>query len=847
VTELACRTEARRGLLRRRGINGIDTVEVGDDGVTLTLYFLAGAPDSLGKPNVRIDGGHRSPRLTVDEIERVPTEFDDGQDCIRLRLNRTGHACPYRLCLVDLDERGQPTSTPLSGFDPRYSCAAFSFTQICARDLDCAEGCGCTPVPERSPAAARDYLARDYQTFRRLLFDRMALVAPGWRERHIPDLGVTLVELLAYVADHLSYYQDAVATEAYLETARRRISVRRHGRLVDYVLGEGTNARAFVVVGVESTLEVDASTIGFVTGYPGVPPAGRALTWSDVDAARAGSFEEFHPLVAPDVQKITFWPGQDEIGIHTWGDDECCLPMGATSATLVENPGRSLRLVCGDFLLFEEVRGPRTGLQGDADPSHRHVVRLTGTEQGYDEATEQTVLQVQWSPQDALPFPLCLSALGPAPACKLIRDVSVARANVVLVDHGRQVHGELLPAVPAGAVTEACDGPCEPADVLRRAGRFRPRLAGPNLTHAEPLPAGDPCTCGAQHGPPAVELQIRRPQTAMPALYLVDPAGLRWSTVPDLLRSGPDDRVVLTEMDDERVAWLRFGDDRQGEEPEPGMVFAAHYRVGNGSVGNVGAGTIRYLVLPGRDDRSVTVRNPLQASGGVDPESVADAKLTIPYTFSALRERALTADDYAELAQRLGGKDLQSSAADLVWTGSWYTAEVALDPRVAPQLRQTGTSACIADDDRLERLVGAGLQTYRRMGHDLQVVTADLVPIHLELTACVAPHSVQAHVKAAVLDLLTAGVRRDGSLGLFHPDRWTFGQAVDASPIVAAVAAIAGVTAVEVTTLARAGESGTNAAAAGVLTIGRWEIAQLDPLPNRVLGGRLEITLVGGR
>ena len=36
--------------------------------------------------------------------------------------------------------------------------------------------------------------------------------------------------VFAYTADYLSYYQDAVATEAYLDTARQRISVRRHVR-----------------------------------------------------------------------------------------------------------------------------------------------------------------------------------------------------------------------------------------------------------------------------------------------------------------------------------------------------------------------------------------------------------------------------------------------------------------------------------------------------------------------------------------------------------------------------------------------------------------------------------------
>ena len=38
----------------------------------------------------------------------------------------------------------------------------------------------------------------------------------------MPDVGVMLVDLLAYVGDQLSYYQDAVATEAYLGTARQR-------------------------------------------------------------------------------------------------------------------------------------------------------------------------------------------------------------------------------------------------------------------------------------------------------------------------------------------------------------------------------------------------------------------------------------------------------------------------------------------------------------------------------------------------------------------------------------------------------------------------------------------------
>jgi hypothetical protein len=42
-----------------------------------------------------------------------------------------------------------------------------------------------------------------------------------WADGSDTDPGVTLVELLAYVGDLLSYYQDRVADEARLRTRRR--------------------------------------------------------------------------------------------------------------------------------------------------------------------------------------------------------------------------------------------------------------------------------------------------------------------------------------------------------------------------------------------------------------------------------------------------------------------------------------------------------------------------------------------------------------------------------------------------------------------------------------------------
>src|SRR5207237_4772286 len=99
--------------------------------------------------------------------------------------------------------------------------------------------------------------------FRRLLIDLIPQLNPAWVERNPSDLGIALLELLAYEGDYLNYFQDAVANEAYLDTVRQRASAKKHARLVDYPMHDGRNAWAFVhfeVVEVGSNREVPLGT-----------------------------------------------------------------------------------------------------------------------------------------------------------------------------------------------------------------------------------------------------------------------------------------------------------------------------------------------------------------------------------------------------------------------------------------------------------------------------------------------------------------------------------------------------------------------------------------------------------
>lgn len=266
---LVCNDEVRLKTTRAAGLNGIDYVEAPDftkpqTSTQLKVYLLGKAPADIREKNVVIKGGRRIRDIRVTDLNLCKTKSPSRDDCMIITVDKPGDFSTYTLCLVELDAEGGRTDRPFHGFDPRYACIDFSFVAGCPSDLDCEQKKICPPKPRQEPEI--NYLTKDYASFRQLILDRLALVMPDWKERHVPDLGITLVEMLAYVGDHLSYYQDAVATEAYLDTARQRISVRRHARLVDYQMHEGCNARAWVQVNVDNDLTVNPRDIFFITG-----------------------------------------------------------------------------------------------------------------------------------------------------------------------------------------------------------------------------------------------------------------------------------------------------------------------------------------------------------------------------------------------------------------------------------------------------------------------------------------------------------------------------------------------------------------------------------------------------
>lgn len=840
-TQYRCKNERRRTAVRERSrVNGIDYLEVAADPKTLLVYFVHPLVNSgstqrvppdlppLSADNILITGGVRLQGVAVESISAFA-------NVLMVRVAVVGDFSPYTLRLV----QSPANPMPPSGFDPQLADVTFSFWAEGISEFDCDPP---QPTPtDLSTAPVIDYLAKDYASFRRLMLDRLAITAPQWRERNPSDLGVMLVELMAFAADHLSYYQDAIATEAYLGTARRRISVRRHARLLDYFMHDGCNARAWVVVRLKESLSdaqqhsIDGLTLlgaDLNSQRPGVQLLSRTI----LDPGMISDEQFFQALNAgaqifETLADLTLYVALDTLYFYTWDDEQCCLPQGATQATICDPTSHlQKQLTPGRVLVFEEVKGRMSGEPQDADGQHRHVVRLTHVQPTVDPLNDQTLINIAWSVEDALPFDLAISGLDPEG--NPIANISVARGNVVLADAGRTIPAE---NVQANLGWE----------------RQRPRLANRPLTQQGRVSAMqeqwvpfDPMAAASA----ALKWNLRdvRPAIALwenQSPYAGNP-GLQWQPQPDLLNSDRFARDFVVETEEDGHAYLRFGDGKLGKSPSPTQPLYAVYRIGNGQAGNVGANTLVNLLLQPYNlepdarsrlgelrDAIAGVTNPLPAVGGTEPESLEQVRLYAPQAFREQR-RAVTTQDYEAIAEQFPG--VQKALATRRWTGSWHTIFITID-------REEGRPL----DEAFKQKLLTYLEEFRLAGHDIELSDPRFVPLDIAIAVQVQAEYFRSSVKRGLLDAFSRSTV-EGKVGFFSPDQFTFGQSIYLSRVVATAMQVAGVQSVRVTRFQRWGEPDAQELNAGVIRLARLEIARLDNNPSAPENGRVELSLEGG-
>jgi hypothetical protein len=718
--------------------------------------------------------------------------------------------------------------------DPCFQSAGITFPGPDDADIDCA-GLSPTGPAQGGPTVPIDYLAKDFASFCQALSKFSAARYPRWVERSEADLGVMLMEALSALADELSYLQDRVAAEATLDTATQLVSLVRHARLIDYEPAPALAATTLMqfdvakpmsgVIQCEGT-NIQGETVEFAAGA-GIPGL-TAGTASALGGTAAG------PSLDPR------WNRYDETGVnpqlvpYLWDPDTRCLRQGALSMWI---SGHDHGFSPGQELLID-TSGVVSG-----DSPVREVVVLTEVSERTDPVRNQPVTLIRW-------------ANGLASEHNLTR--TQVAGNLLPARQGR-IAAEvfMIPsdgAAPGGLVTPAVLLASVRSDHMGAAAHCVYSVTGSVAWLSAPAPDGGPVQAR-----PALELHALAPAlggTAPPG----DPA--RWQWVRRLLDADATARsftVTAERYSPARVAadppfydydgdgtTIRFGDGTFGRPPVPGTTFQASYLAGGGADGNVGADTI-LSVTPG-DPAGALVRrcsNPFPATGGVDAETVAQIRDRAPQQIKAGLLSLTDTADYQAAALSYSPRAASSaSAAGLAWarqavtafrwTGSWRSALTIVDPRSD---EPTGT--------QISSLAGVArlLDTKRLAGAESSVALARYRRLDLRITCRAQPTHRRGDVEAAVLARLDPRPSADGTTGFFGRDRWTFGQALEALPLTAAVQSCAGVAGVEpIQYRAKPGPAGWRVLPP-ILGIASGEILRIDNDRDRPQRGLLFVVV----
>lgn len=646
-----------------------------------------------------------------------------------------------------------------------------------------------------------DYLAKDYDSFRHVVMTWMATRVPGWEPSSEADLSQMLLSLMSAAADELSDYQDRVMNEAYLATARSRVSLARHARLMDYHVHQGNQASTWIALELTAGAQID----------PAADPA-EIEVWAGRAELDDGAIV-FHGRL-PLAHHLL-----NGVGLYPWSGARPGLAAGDTSADLAM-PDEAAAVTVGDLiaagtverLLIREQRDPLSGNPAGADPGKRQLLELLpdAVQARSDPLTGDWFVAVAWREEDRLRHDYCFAIRT---ASGFFDDVSLLHGNLVEVAQGRR--HELLFRPPGAILTSPSEQHHEPT---QRTPDGRPRWG----TICRLPPDRPLLYCDT---PPASQQEPRS------TLEVLEVGGERWEERISLVGSDAAERHFAVETDELGRSIVRFGNGILGENLPPAATVRCAYETGGGADGNVGRDRImRFDRLT--QPKIAAVWNPFDVVNGRAPEPREEILRSTPEAYSASQLRAITLADYAQRAEEVAG--VARAAASYAWTGSWRTVRLTIEPLgtdiLAPALR--------AD-------VARHLEPLRLIGEDLEIRAPVFVALAITVAVCVDPEFWPEDVQAVLEQEFSDGYTPDGRLGFFHPDLWTFGQTLYASQILGRIEGLAGVDFARWVTLARwdAATPGT----ADRIEVGPSEIVQVRNDPGSMELGAIDFVVEGGR
>jgi hypothetical protein len=204
--------------------------------------------------------------------------------------------------------------------------------------------CHCCEVPEpatpapghnRPALSAIAFRVGTYASFRRAMLQEISRhpELAYLRTRLDEDYSITILDLWAIVSDVLAFYQERIANESYVRTARLRDSLLRLVRLLDYHLRPGVAATTLLAITVEKDRLVRV-------------PAGLLVQSVPAQDEKPQKFETIEPVVAtPFWNKVRIVPAPIAVNPLGRGSTRALLTPGAKGLALAARIAPETKLV----------------------------------------------------------------------------------------------------------------------------------------------------------------------------------------------------------------------------------------------------------------------------------------------------------------------------------------------------------------------------------------------------------------------------------------------------------------------------------------------------------------------
>ena len=787
-----------------------------------------------------ISGGHRViAGPATGQIQVTPgIDQDPEQAILRLTVEPIGDYSTYTLSI-------NTQSHPDIQIDPLFSEIDFKFRPGCF-SIDCAPEWDPAPVPKDNPNI--DYLVKDYESFKHTLIAAMMQRVPDWRPSSEADLDQVLLELFCVAADELSDYQDRVMNEAYLISARKRVSLARHARLMDYHIHQGNQASTWLALKLASTPE----TLELPKPHPLLPDEALQLSvW-------AGSEEQDHPsavifmtrenpapLFRADIRfqsdlNLSLCP--DDLRDRFAANDILLSPTPRITVTVQET--NHLWLLFDEdqyetyLIVAKDSSDPRLDIyiprlhhllnqlglytwedvipalaagstsadlrvleEDSASPGHYHPI----SDEDRDEALAKTVQHLICS--GAVPYLLIQEWLNPATGraagrnpekrqiLKLLPNAEALQDPVSSAWFVR-VHWEAQDALKANyCFTVDCpDGKREYVSLFH--GNLAPVFHGRPASAVFKDPAETLTAANEFHYERTEKWGTLCRLPEGPLAYTETPVGGEVppkSTLAVKVGSDPWDEVISLVHSD---ASAEGGDHFAVETDEEGRSLI---RFGNGT--------------NGRDLAGAEVHCTYQVGWGLDGNIGADqlryfdattypeiAECWNPFDVTNGRSPEPVAEIIRRAPEAYRFRQLRAITLQDYKDRAEELPEVA---RAAARYGWTGSwrTVQIAIDpvgrpdltDELRQKVACHLEAVRLIGEDLEIREPRYVPLDIKVSLCIHPDYWIEDVRFLLEQEFSEGYTPDGRQGFFHPDRWTFGQRLRASEIIGRLHRVQGV------------------------------------------------------